>query len=49
MANRLPPEIRVDKKSAPYKGMSRGDYYRGKLTYKRKDGITEATAGVVAW
>jgi hypothetical protein len=50
MANRLPPEIRVDKKSAAYKAMSRGDYYRGKLTYTRKDGITEATAGVVvAW
>ena len=49
MANRLPPEIRVDKKSADYKAMSRGDYYRSKLTYTRKDGIMEATAGVVAW
>jgi Transposase IS4 len=48
MANQLPKGIKVDKKSAVYRAMRRGDFLKSKFIFRKSDG-TEATAGLVAW
>jgi len=48
MANRLPKGIKVDKKSAVYRAMKRGDFLKSKFIFRAADG-SEATAGLVAW
>ena len=48
MANRLPASIKVDKKSATYRAMKRGDSIRSKFIFRKEDG-TVAEAGLVGW
>ena len=48
MANRLPAGIKVDKKSATYRAMKRGDSIRSKFIFRKEDG-TVAEAGLVGW
>ena len=38
----------MDKKSAVYRAMQRGDFLKSKFIFRKSDG-TEATAGLVAW
>ena len=48
MANRLPKGIKVDKKSAVYRAMKRGDFLKSKFMFMTADG-GEAAAGLVSW
>jgi hypothetical protein len=49
LQNRIPKEIRIAKTSAEYKGMTRGDSLKCKVSFTKEDGKTKAEAGLVCW